>query len=472
MGVSESEIISHDEVESPLQSDEEAKNHLFSSLGRQSSIYALTLDEFQHTLCENGKNFGSMNMDEFLTSIWTAEENQAINSNHTNINNNHSHHNSNMNNNIDAHMPLAEASEEKAAAIAKQPSLPRQGSLTLPGPLFRKTVDEVWSEIHKGQQAKQQNSHSSNDGVQNSEFVPRQPTFGEMTLEDFLVKAGVVREPDSMSAARAVPPPQPQQQQQLYGMYQNSNQAVGPSFANRPVMGMGAAGAAGASTSTAAGMPNYQSMPQNGATVVAESSGYAANGKRNGAYLAVPRPQAVCFGGRVVNGGGGYAAGQPIVMAAPVSPVSSDGMCTSQVENSGGQFGLDMGELRGRKRILDGPVEKVVERRQRRMIKNRESAARSRARKQAYTVELEAELNQLREENAHLKQALAELERKRKQQYFEEMQMRVQSRAQKAKEKLRVLRRSLRNRIGSSRQEGIETVQANPNAEMATRWSK
>ncbi|CAB4287199.1 unnamed protein product [Prunus armeniaca] len=98
-----------------------------------------------------------------------------------------------------------------------------------------------------------------------------------------------------------------------------------------------------------------------------------------------------------------------------------------------------MGGLRGRKRILDGPVEKVVERRQRRMIKNRESAARSRARKQAYTVELEAELNQLREENAHLKQALAELERKRKQQYFDEMQTRVQSRAQKAKEKLRII---------------------------------
>ncbi|CAN6586892.1 unnamed protein product [Malus baccata var. baccata] len=429
MGVLESEINSHGEVDSPLLSDQQAKNHLFSSLGRQSSIYSLTLDEFQHTLSESGKNFGLMNMDEFLTSIWTAEENQAINSNLTNTTT--TNNNNNNMNNIEVHMPLAEASAEKS--IATQPSLPRQGSLTLPEPLCRKTVDEVWSEINRGQQAKQQNNHNSSidGGVQSSEFAPRQPTFGEMTLEDFLVKAGVVREQDSMAAT--VVPPQPHQQQQ-YGMYQNGNHAVGPSFVNRPVMGMGAAAAAGASTSTAAGIPNYQTIPQSGAAVVGESSAYAANGKRNGAYPGVPPPQSVCFGGRVENGGGGYAAGQTIGMAAPGSPVSSDGMGTSQVENSAGRFGLDMGldGLRGRKRGLDGPVEKVVERRQRRMIKNRESAARSRARKQAYTVELEAELNHLREENSHLKQALAELERKRKQQF----------RAQKVKEKLRVLRRS------------------------------
>lgn len=42
------------------------------------------------------------------------------------------------------------------------------------------------------------------------------------------------------------------------------------------------------------------------------------------------------------------------------------------------------------------------DRRHRRMIKNRESAARSRARKQAYTYELELALVQLRRENAML----------------------------------------------------------------------
>ncbi|EFJ08641.1 hypothetical protein SELMODRAFT_428822 [Selaginella moellendorffii] len=56
----------------------------------------------------------------------------------------------------------------------------------------------------------------------------------------------------------------------------------------------------------------------------------------------------------------------------------------------------------------DEYVDKVAERRQRRMIKNRESAARSRARKQAYTAELEAEVTLLKEENDKLKRQQAE----------------------------------------------------------------
>ena len=43
-------------------------------LARQASIYSLTLDEFQNSLGEPGKNFGSMNMDEFLKNIWTVEK--------------------------------------------------------------------------------------------------------------------------------------------------------------------------------------------------------------------------------------------------------------------------------------------------------------------------------------------------------------------------------------------------------------
>ncbi|CAK7329106.1 unnamed protein product [Dovyalis caffra] len=76
----------------------------------------------------------------------------------------------------------------------------------------------------------------------------------------------------------------------------------------------------------------------------------------------------------------------------------------NNAKNEKCQSMIELEAQSNKKRMSDGPPEVVVERRQRRMIKNRESAARSRARKQAYTVELELELNQLKEENAKLKQ--------------------------------------------------------------------
>ncbi|KAM1013363.1 hypothetical protein ACFX1X_043844 [Malus domestica] len=44
----------------------------------QSSIYSLTFEELQNTIGGPGKDFGSMNMDEILKSIWTAEETQNM----------------------------------------------------------------------------------------------------------------------------------------------------------------------------------------------------------------------------------------------------------------------------------------------------------------------------------------------------------------------------------------------------------
>lgn len=64
----------------------------------------------------------------------------------------------------------------------------------------------------------------------------------------------------------------------------------------------------------------------------------------------------------------------------------------------------DGATMSGRKRVaVGGPGEKTVERRKKRMIKNRESAARSRARKQAYTNELENKISRLEEENEQLR---------------------------------------------------------------------
>ncbi|KAF7146961.1 hypothetical protein RHSIM_Rhsim03G0076000 [Rhododendron simsii] len=429
----ESEIISKGEVGSPLQSDQQYKSPAFPSVGRQSSIYSLTLDEFQHSICESGKNFGSMNMDEFLNSIWTAEENQAQAQAQAQNPNPDAATNTD-NNNLQAFTGEA-TSQDKG--IVEHPSLTRQGSLTLPPPMCRKTVDEVWSEIHKGRQEQQQGGGGGggggNNNVQNSGSTQWQPTFGEMTLEDFLVKAGVVREPGN-------PPPSSQQQQQ-FGVYQNNNHhsGVGPSFVSRPTMGCGSGGGGGSHIN----VPTYQTSSQ-GRGGVSESSGYTGNGKRSGGYP--PPPLAVDYGGRAGNVpgcGGGHGKVRGLGMGSPVSPGSSDGMCLNQADGSN-QYGMDMGGMRGgQKRVLDGPVERVVERRQRRMIKNRESAARSRARKQAYTVELEAELNLLKDENAQLKLALAELERRRKQQYFDEAKMKAQTKAQRATEKLRVMRRTL-----------------------------
>ncbi|XP_021728659.1 protein ABSCISIC ACID-INSENSITIVE 5 [Chenopodium quinoa] len=431
MVAAELEIMAQAEVNSPAMTDHNHNhgnggtnnnnnnNYAFPALGRQSSIYSLTLDEFQHTLSENGKNFGSMNMDEFLNSIWTAEENQA----------HHGHHHEHPNN-VQLPSVSVAASSSSKGAIAKQPSLARQGSLTLPAPLCRKTVDEVWTEIQRIQQPEddeQQQNDQQQQQVVNSNDPQRQATFGEMTLEDFLIKAGVVREQCGPTAPTplAVAPAPPPTQHPPHHQFGFSAPQMGPTFVTRPMMGMAPGGA-------------YQPM----APSAGESSAYTGNGKRTNGYPApVVGPSVACYGGRMNNGGGPGGAFAP---GAPVSPVSPEGMCgPGQVDNPGGQYGMDMAALRGRKRIIDGPVEKVVERRQRRMIKNRESAARSRARKQAYTVELEAELNQLREENAQLKQALDEIERERKQQYHEEQNLQaVLSRAQRAQDKLKTMRRS------------------------------
>ncbi|PON60238.1 Basic-leucine zipper transcription factor [Parasponia andersonii] len=71
------------------------------------------------------------------------------------------------------------------------------------------------------------------------------------------------------------------------------------------------------------------------------------------------------------------------------------------------------GSGRGKRKVVEAPLDKATEQKQRRMIKNRESAARSRERKQAYTVELESLVTQLEEENARLLREEAEEKKQR-----------------------------------------------------------
>ncbi|MFS7963457.1 putative plant bZIP transcription factor [Helianthus anomalus] len=42
-------------------------------LGRQSSLYDLTLDEVQHQLGDLGQPLSSTNLDELLKSVWIAD---------------------------------------------------------------------------------------------------------------------------------------------------------------------------------------------------------------------------------------------------------------------------------------------------------------------------------------------------------------------------------------------------------------
>lgn len=67
----------------------------------------------------------------------------------------------------------------------------------------------------------------------------------------------------------------------------------------------------------------------------------------------------------------------------------------------------------GKRRAVYEPMDKAAQQRQRRMIKNRESAARSRERKQAYQVELESLAVKLEEENEQLLKEKAERTKER-----------------------------------------------------------
>ncbi|XP_044479122.1 G-box-binding factor 4-like isoform X1 [Mangifera indica] len=94
----------------------------------------------------------------------------------------------------------------------------------------------------------------------------------------------------------------------------------------------------------------------------------------------------------------------------------------SSVSNYRNNQMVIVGSGRGKRRIVEeAPLDKATQQKQRRMIKNRESAARSRERKQAYTVELESLVTQLEEENARLLREEAHQNKERFKQLMENL---------------------------------------------------
>jgi ABA responsive element binding factor len=340
-------------------------------LVRQSSVYSLTFDEFQNTWGGGlQKDFGSMNMDELLKNIWTAEETQA------------------MTNTVGV----------GGEGSTPDGNLQRQGSLTLPRTLSQKTVDEVWRDLIK-----------ETSGGAGSNLPQRQQTLREMTLEEFLVRAGVVRE-DTQQIGR---PNNSGFFGELSQLNNNNNNTTGLALGfqqpngNNGLMGTGimennlvsnqpsslALNVGGIRPSQQLPQPQQQQplFPKPAATVVFASPLHVANNVQ----LASPgvRGSVVGIANRSVNNGLAHSRGMGMVSLAargvtvatgsPANRISPDVIAKSNADTSS-LSPVPFVFSRGRK--PSAALEKVVERRQRRMIKNRESAARSRARKQVSIV--------------------------------------------------------------------------------------
>ncbi|CAM8959113.1 unnamed protein product [Rhodiola kirilowii] len=279
---------------------------------RDGSLYSLTLDQVENHL---EKPLGSMNLDELLKTVWTAEASQGM-----------------------------------GLSIGKQPgqlslssSVHWHPDFTVSRDFSNKTVDEVWKSIQ----------HRCRKTDQMRKDQQRQPTtLGEMTLEDFLAKAAMVSR-------------QPRDGDDLFEVDNNddfSQQSHWMQYQLSPV------------EQTQACQQQHQQLAQS-------ISGLMAS------HTLLQQP-----------------------IHTGLSPVMDVAYCDTQlaVRMSPTRGTISDTQTLGRKRVAPGEVvEKTVERRQKRMIKNRESAARSRARKQAYTNELENKIAELEEEIERLKKQQA-----------------------------------------------------------------
>ncbi|XP_022863494.1 ABSCISIC ACID-INSENSITIVE 5-like protein 4 isoform X1 [Olea europaea var. sylvestris] len=262
-------------------------------LPRQTSPTSSSL----HSIADQTRNFGSMSMEEILKNIYCDPDSFVV-----------------ENNGVGGGDAVADGGNAGGGM--------RNGSGD-----GNKTVDEVWREIVIG---------DGNGG--------QEP---EMTLEDFLTKAG----------------------------------AVGEEHVRVPVATIG---------------PLPPVLPATAAFGVDESMNSMVGVEAAGQFSP-----SVCIRNGSTGGGYGVEFGNGMVAV--------------------GRRGGGNGRGKRRAALEDVVLDKATQQKQRRMIKNRESAARSRERKQAYTVELETLVTRLEEENATLLREEAEQSRKRYKQLMENL---------------------------------------------------
>ncbi|KAF8112331.1 hypothetical protein N665_0065s0103 [Sinapis alba] len=372
-------------------------------LTRQNSVFSLTFDEFQNSWGGGiGKDFGSMNMDELLKNIWTAEESHSMMANNTSFNN--TVVNSGYNN--------GGLSVGVGGEISGGGGLQRQGSLTLPRTISQKRVDDLWKELMK-----EDDTGSGVGNVGGASGVPqRQQTLGEMTLEEFLVRAGVVREEaqpvervDNFNGG-------------FFGFGSDAGlvsarNGFGP---NQPHGGMVRPDLLTTQTQPLQMLQQPQKVHQPQQLIQKQQD--VAFPNRSQPPKQELKPSILGVRDRPMNNNNllqavDFKTGVTVAAVSPGSQMSPDLTPKSTMDASLSPVPYMFGRVRKTGAVL----EKVIERRQKRMIKNRESAARSRARKQAYTLELEAEVAQLKEQNEELQRKQVEIMEKQKKQLLEPM---------------------------------------------------
>ncbi|KAL9446747.1 hypothetical protein AB3S75_014419 [Citrus x aurantiifolia] len=221
------------------------------------------------------------------------------------------------------------------------------GNINLNGRFSKKTIDQVWKDtVHHEHEV----DHSNQSAV-----VQQQLTLGETTLEDFLLRAGVIN--NSMGNNN--------------NNNNNNHNGVAGNH-HQPLISMGIDPMV--VVSQQADWLQFQMTSQ-------QQQMGAMDTSYNVSESVYENPV----------GDIGYSENQ-LALSMPMPATSAAPSELSKVNNVG-----------RKRRYSDEIMEKTVERKQKRMIKNRESAARSRARKQAYTNQLESQVLSLRKRNSWLK---------------------------------------------------------------------